>query len=59
MGLALNNYDLIFADVEAVLADTNLAFNSKQFTSNLKIIDDRLNKKDISLEKLQEGLISV
>lgn len=59
LGLALNNYDLIFADVEAVLADTNLAFNSKQFTSNLKIIDDRLNKKDIPLEKLQEGLISV
>ena len=59
LGKYLYKYELIYQDVDAVLADVNLVLESKEFIKYLKIIDDRLNGKDIRLETLQSALISI
>lgn len=59
LGKYLYKYELIYQDVDAVLADVNLVLESKEFVKYLKIIDDRINGKDIKLETLQSALISI
>ncbi|AZG68787.1 HxHSH motif-containing lipoprotein [Mycoplasma struthionis] len=56
LALKLFKYSLIFQDVDAVLVDTNLVFESNEFLENLKIIDQRLNGFDINLAKSQNAL---
>jgi hypothetical protein len=55
----LYKYELIYQDVDAVLADTNLAFSGDEFIKYLKTIDDRLKGSDIDLATLQSALISL
>lgn len=52
-------YELIYQDVDAVLADVNLVLEAKEFIKYLKTIDDRLLGKDIKLETLQSALLSI
>lgn len=56
--LFLSKYTLIFQDIEAVMVDINLAFESKEFLKHLKVIDDRLLGKDINLSLLQNSVNS-
>lgn len=58
-GMYLYKYELIYQDVDAVLADTNLAFSGDEFIKYLKTIDDRLKGSDIDLATLQSALISL
>ncbi|WP_203276342.1 HxHSH motif-containing lipoprotein [Metamycoplasma hominis] len=57
--LYLFKYSLIFSDVDAVLADTNLVFETSEFLKYLKTIDDRLEGKDIDLGQTQHALQAV
>ncbi|RMA78976.1 hypothetical protein JN00_0020 [Metamycoplasma subdolum] len=54
--LFLLKYTLIYDDVAAVLNDVNLAFDAQGFLEDLKIVDDRLEGKDINLASLQKSL---
>ncbi|WP_412031709.1 HxHSH motif-containing lipoprotein [Metamycoplasma buccale] len=54
--LYLFKYSLIFQDVDAVLYDVNLVFETKEFIQHLQIVDDRLSGKDINLGTLQRSL---
>ncbi|MDI3348127.1 HxHSH motif-containing lipoprotein [Mycoplasmopsis arginini] len=53
-----DKYQLIFADVDAVLNDVNLVFDNQQFIKFIETIDNRLSGKDINLGQLQKAIIS-
>ncbi|AWX69507.1 HxHSH motif-containing lipoprotein [[Mycoplasma] anseris] len=57
--LFLYKYTLVFQDVDAVLVDINLVFESKEFLQYLKTIDDRLSGKDINLSLFQRAINAV
>ncbi|AXE60666.1 hypothetical protein DA803_00985 [[Mycoplasma] phocae] len=55
-GIYLFKYTLIFQDVDAVLADTNLVFESKEFVKHLEIIDKRKSGFDVNLGEVQRSI---
>ncbi|MBN0970761.1 HxHSH motif-containing lipoprotein [Mycoplasma phocoeninasale] len=55
-GIFLFKYTLIFQDVDAVLADTNLVFESKEFIKHLEVIDKRTLGFDINLGEVQRSI---
>ncbi|WP_373439173.1 HxHSH motif-containing lipoprotein [Metamycoplasma equirhinis] len=52
----LLKYCLIFQDVDAVLVDTNLAFENEEFLKHLTTIDKRLSGINIELAETQRSL---
>ncbi|TPE56924.1 hypothetical protein FJO69_02670 [[Mycoplasma] falconis] len=51
-------YTLVFQDVDAVLSNINLEFESNKFVQYLITIDDRLSGKEVNLSTLQNAIIS-
>ncbi|TPR53395.1 HxHSH motif-containing lipoprotein [Metamycoplasma neophronis] len=55
----LYKYTLIFQDVDAVLADTNLVFENNEFLKHLEVIDKRLRGIDITLGETQSSINAI